>query len=241
MCRHRTLLGLLVLMGWLTATASADLGDPPELSIELVPDGFCTQVGDNVTLYLVLRGPAIGELEGADDEVKASGNRTVAGGVIDAGRFQTSVYFRPKEEGFSEVGPLSIRVAGQTLTSNTVEIRVFPDWEDGEQGYRFQLSHEEVRVDQPFEFVVRSRMYGDNAKDFYFNAKNDLPGMNVRGRGSSSSSGRENGERVRKREQRFIITPTEPGEIVLTPEFFREVPEGFEMPELIVDVLEAEE
>lgn len=230
-----------VLLMAASATVFAEDVASEDLSIELVPDGFCTQVGDNIRLYLVLRGPAIGELQGVDDEVRASGNRSVAGGSIEAGRFQTSVYFRPKEEGFSEVGPLSIDIAGQTLTSNVVEIRVFPDWETGEQGYRFQLSHEEVVVDQPFELVVRSRRYGQDTKDFYFHAKNDLPGIKINGRGSSSSSGNENGERVRTREQRFIITPTQPGEIFLTPEIFREVPEGFEMPELIVDVLEAEE
>ena len=165
-----------------------------------------------------------------------------SGERLDGPAMILSMSFSPKEPGFEQFGPFELPIGERTLVSNTIEVQVFPDWEPGEVGFRWQLSDEEVRVGQAFGLTVRQRVVGEKPETQYLQLaqryrRSDAP-LQITGGGSNSSSGSLNDERFRTTRQTFTITPTQPGEVHLTRELFENLPEDVEIPELIVDVLE---
>ncbi len=230
---------LTLLACLLAAPTLADTGERPTL--RLIPDQWTTQVGDSVTLYLVLEVPDAATIVG-DDSLTFSNRSFRSGERIDGPAMTMSLNFRPKEPGFTELGPYTLTLGNETYTSEVREIQVFPDWEPGEVGFRWQLSHELVAVGQPFGLTVRQRVIGVNAQSNYLQVtqryrNHDAP-FQVSGGGSSSSTNTVNGERVRTTDQHFTITPKQPGELHITRNVFDKLPEDVELPELIVDVVE---
>lgn len=214
-----------------------------ERGLRLVADEWTTQVKDSVSVYLVLEVPEMEAVVAGNDELSVSRQRLRAGeALVPAGALMMRMYFRPKEEGFTTLGPFELKVGDQTLTSNPLEIQVFPDWEPGEVGYRWQLSDEEVKVGQPFGLTIRAREFGNKAESPYLQvAQGYREGkglFKVEGGSSNGSTNTENGERVRTRRQTFTITPLQAGELRITREVFEKLPDDVVVPELIVDVLE---
>ena len=227
----------------LASPATADTGEAPEKpTLRLVPGEWTAQVGDSIILYLVLEVPEADAVFGNDEAVTVNNRSIRASESINGPALTMSFYFRPKEAGFTELGPYSITLGDQTLTSEMREIQVFPNWERGEVGYRWQLSHELVKVGQPFGLTVRQRTIGSNTSSRYLQIaqlyrSSDAP-FQISGSTSSSSSGTVEDERDRTLNQSFTITPKKIGELHITREVFEDLPDDVEVPELIVDVVE---
>ena len=235
---------LLTLLACLLASpVSADTGEIAEQpKLHLIAEDWTVQVGENITLYLAFEIPdSVGII--ADERLTESPYHFSGRSPFDGLSMELSMRFTPKEAGFEQFGPFELPLGDRTLISNAVEVQVFPDWEPGETGYRWQLSHEEVQVGQPFGLTVRQRVIGEGPDIQFLQVAKRYRGSNaavkVKGAGSSAYSGTVyETASVRTFHSKFIITPTQPGELQITREFFENLPEGIEPPDLFIDVLE---
>ncbi len=229
---------LIVLLAPPLHAQEAEPADAPRL--RLISQEWTAQVGDSVELKLVLELPRAAELFKGQPETR-SGSRTYANDeTTGPNAFIMDDYFTAQEEGFTEIGPFEMEVDGEAVTSNAVEMQVFPAWRPDETGFRFELSDETVKVGQPFGLTVRQRTFGDNGTvnlnvaDGYWHNKGPLT---IDGNRSSSSSSFDNNRRARNSSHTFTLTAREAGELRITREMFRDLPEDLELPELIVDVV----
>ena len=216
----------------------AEPADAPRL--RLIPQEWTAQVGDSVDLDLVLELPKAAEFFKGRPEIRSGSRIYMNGETAGSNAFILSIYYTPQEEGFTEIGPFELEVDGETLTSNAVEMQVFPAWGPDETGFRFELSEETVKVAQPFGLTVRQRTFGGddtvnlNVADGYWDDKGPLT---IDGNRSSSSSSADNNRRSRNSSHTFTLTARKAGELRITRGMFKNLPADVELPELIVDVV----
>ena len=207
---HPSSITLVVVLSLIAAPLWAGEAEPPEgPRLRLTAERWTAQVGERVELYLLLDLPGAEVMLDGHEEL-TPGERWYSGtDAIGAHTMQIRSSFRPEEAGFIQIGPFELDLGGEILTSNALDFHVFPAWQRGEEGFRWQLSQEVVRVGQPFDLTVRHREIGEDADAQYVKiatptSQGSRPG--VRYREASTDTGATATSAMRKAMPRPLVS-----------------------------------
>ena len=151
--------------------------------------------------------------------------------------FVYSFSVEPTAAGDFYLGPYSLSFRGKPLISNSLTIKVLPEW-DGIYGTFFRVDCNEIMLGESIELVVET--WSEDQKIPLIEYDRSKTNANVTGQINGSQLKMINTKVYYYRKLSWIITPESAGYFLITEDFFKSIPEGVTPPEIIVNVKEKE-
>ena len=149
--------------------------------------------------------------------------------------FTCSFPVKASVKGEMYIGPYSLSFNGEELVSNSLLIKVFPEW-DGEYGTFFRVDCNEINLGQSIELVMETWSKEKNNINIF---ANHMPeSATVVSQGVNNQLTIINNEQNHYYKSSWLITPKSAGYFLITEDFFRDFPEGINPPEFIINVKE---
>ncbi len=195
------------------------------LSLELMSNVRAPRVGQRVIIELKIIGQAIaGIITDTNDIESISPNKP---------EFVYKYLLQPKNEGDTVLGPYSLSFNGEYLESNSLILKVLPEW-DGGYGTIFRVDCNEIYLGESFELVMET--WSDKYMNNNISVLSNPELATIEARFSGSQTSIKDGETSYYFYQNWIITPKSRGEFLITKDFFRDFPDDIEPPQLKVHV-----
>jgi hypothetical protein len=175
---------------------------------------------------LKILGPAVHRIVAQTEGVRRDGTGQAA--------FEYAFECVPDREGTLALGPFTLSMNGQELTSGVAFLEVLPPW-DGTFGTFFHVDRDSICAGESFELVVETWASRPAHQSMRLTRSESF----VCRMGPSRACG-ETGGRARLHYSRrsWLITPKTPGPFRVWEALFAEFPEDVPPPDLVVTVTE---
>ena len=202
-----------------------DKSEEDGLSLELTSNMRSPRVGQRVTIELKIVGQAIANIIKDMNDIEPIYQKEP--------EFVHQFSFQPQKDSDFFLGPYSLSFNGVYLQSNSLLIKVLPEW-DGGLGTFFRVDCNEVYLGESFELVMETWSGEHTNINISVLPNPELALIEFGVSGSQTSI--KDGEKSYYIHRRWIITPKSRGEFLITKDFFRDFPEDIEQPLLKVQV-----
>ncbi len=216
---------LFLLVVFSTAFYAEKSEEENGLSLELTSNMRSPRVGQTVTIKLKIIGQAIADIIRDMNDVEPIYQKEP--------EFVCQFSFQTKKGGDLILGPYSLSFNGEYLESNSLILKVLPEW-DGGYSTIFRVDCNEIYLGESFELVMETWSNEDKNINISLLPNPELALVEFGVLGSQTSI--KDGEKSYYIHRRWIITPKSRGEFLITKDFFRDFPEDIEPPLLKVQV-----
>ncbi len=142
----KQIVALFLLAVFCTTISAEETVKEKNLKLELATDLHSLRVGQSASIELKIAGDAINEIIKDANNVEPFLNPNTP-------EFVYKFSFQPQKEGEYKLGPYSLSFNGADLKSNSLKIKVLPEW-NGKYGVFFRTDCNEIDYGNSFELVM---------------------------------------------------------------------------------------
>lgn len=197
------------------------------LGLVLTSDSRSLRIGQSTTVKLKITGRDIARIINDVNNVTPLYNNEP--------EFVYQFLFKSSVEGDCKMGPYSLSFNGINLVSNSLIIKVLPEWK-GDYGTFFRTDCNEIMLGESFELVMETWSNEMSKANISMQSKTELASI-VSGMSTTQISNK-NKEENHYSKKSWAITPKSAGDFMITKELFREFPDEINPPLLKVHVKE---
>jgi hypothetical protein len=193
-----------------------------EISLSLEPTSKTRtlRVGQSIAVELKIVGPYIGDITKNLEGLYFT--------PLNAPKFVHEFHYKPQKKGDFILGPYSLTFNGKPLTSNSISIKVLPEW-DGNHCTLFRVDRDEISLGENIEFVMET--WSQKRKRIKIIRAPDNEFTSIQTGYTRSSMHIKNGQETHYAMKSWIITPKSKGEFLISKDLFREFPDEIELPQ----------
>lgn len=195
------------------------------LCLELKSNMRSLRLGQSVTVELKIIGQAIAEIIKNTNVIEPIYQKKP--------EFLHQFSIQPQKEGDCILGPYSLSFNGTNLESNSLTLKVLPEW-DGGLGTIFRVDCNEIYLGESFELVMET--WSKESTEFNISAIYNPELASIESGITRNKISIKNSEESHYFSKSWIITPKSRGDFFITKEFFREFPDDVEPPQLKIQV-----
>lgn len=222
----KRIITILLLVVFCAALSAEGNEKEKGLTLELNSNTRSLRIGQGAGIQLKIVGQAITEIVKDTNDIKS-----IVFNKKPAFVYQFS--YQPTKKGNYILGPYSLSFNGVNLISNSLIIKVLPEWVGG-LGTIFRTDCNEINLGESFELVMET--WSKERKNFDISALFNPELAVIESAISRSQTNIKNLEESHYFSKSWFITPKSRGEFLITKELFKEFPDDIEPPQLKVQV-----
>ena len=202
--------------------------ETPSFHMELNSPVKTLRIGQSARLNLNISGRGVYEITSATEGINTNS--------ATQSSFTHNFSFKPQTTGNHTLGPYTVSLNGQKLTSNQIEIYVLPEY-NGDNGTFFRVDRNSITLGEPVELVMETWANERTPfKHIFIKQSQSFSSQS----GGTLSTIKSSSNKITSHYWKisWLIYPTESGDFQITKDLFQELPEDIEAPNFTIKVEE---